>query len=168
MAQEVMTKAELDAKLTQVRDEERTRMLAQQQEHERQLAAARQDERTRVLAEQARKGEIVSLAAELTGGSKAFYQKPAELEELLTKLTDDDRKLVAPLLRDIHAKGLVDLGEAGHSGNGTNGKGELPKEIKPLLRAWLAHKDNTVESFFAVNVELGKAEDYNLADYQPK
>lgn len=166
MAQGVMTEAELTARLAQVRDEERTRMLAQQKEHERQLAEARDDERKRVLAEQSRKSEIVSLAAELTTGPKAFWHKPAELEELLGKLTDDDRKLIAPLLKELRTKGFVDLAEHGHSGNGAGGK-ELPKYAKPLLVAWLAKKE-TIETFFSMNPELGKAEEYNLAEFQTK
>lgn len=166
MAQGVMTKAELDAKLAQVRDEERQRMLAQQKEHERQLAEAREDERKRVLAEQARKSEIVALAAELTSGPKAMYQKPSELEELFAALTDDDRKLIAPVLRDLRTKGFVDLGEHGTQRDGSGGKQELPDYARRLLHQWLAQKGNDAAAFFTLNKELGKAEDYNLAEFQ--
>lgn len=159
-----MTEAEIQAKIEAARAEERTVALAAQRDVEAKLAKARQEERERVLAEQKRVNEIHALAAELTTGPKAFWHKPAELEELLAKLTDDDRALVAPLLRDIRKKGLVDLAEHGHQGQGAGGK-ELPKEIKPLLKSWLAAKDNTVAGFFAVNPELGQAEEYDLSAY---
>lgn len=161
-----MDEKEFEAKLSAVREEERAKLLAQQQEFNAQLAAAREDERKRVLVEVQRQQEIHALAAQLTSGRKAFWHKPEELEALLGKLTDDDRALVAPLLKEIQSKGLVDLGEIGTSADTRAGK-ELPKTIQPHLAAFLA-KGGSLEEFFAVNVELGEQSAYDLREFADK
>ncbi len=160
-----MTEAEIQARVEAARQEERQVALAAQQKENERILAARQEERERVLAEQKRVNEIHALAVELTTGPKAFWHKPEELEALFAKLTDEDRALVAPLLKEIRVKGLVDLAEHGHQGTGAGGK-ELPKFARPLLTEWIAHK-GTVAEFFAANTELGKAEEYDLSAFQP-
>ncbi len=159
-----MTPEEMEAKLAAVRDEERAKLVAQQAEWEAQLAAARADERARVLAEQKRANEIRELANTLTAGPRALWHKPADLEILLGKLTDEDRAIVGALLQEIQAKGLVDLGEHGTQANGAT-LVQLPAFAQRALGAWL-EKQGTVAEWFALNPELGTADQYDLKGFE--
>jgi len=159
-----MTPDEMEAKLAAVREEERAKLVAQQAEWEAQLSAARADERARVLAEQKRAQEIRELANALTAGPRALWHKPADLEALLGKLTDEDRAIVGALLQEIQAKGLVDLGEHGTQANGTQ-LVQLPAFAQRALGAWL-EKQGTVAEWFALNPELGTADQYDLKSFE--
>ena len=159
-----MDQKELDAKLAEAREESRKAALAQQAEFEAKLAEARKQEREAVLTEAQRKNEIAALAAQLTSGKRQFPYKPEELTALLAQLTDADRKLIAPVFAKLTEVGLVEMGERGSSA-GTEGKKEVPKEIKPILTTWLASK-GTVAEFFAANVELGDAKAYDLTEFE--
>ena len=159
-----MTPEEMEAKLAAVRDEERAKLVAQQAEWEAQLSAARADERARVLAEQRRANEIRELANTLTAGPRALWHKPADLEALLGKLTDEDRAIVGALLQEIQQKGLVDLGEHGTQANGAT-LVQLPPFAQRALGAWL-EKSGTVAEWFALNPELGTADQYDLKGFE--
>lgn len=158
-----MDEKEMESKLAQARADERQKAEAQLAEMESKLAQARIDERNRVLAEQARVSEINTLAAELTAGPKALWHKPVDLAEWLGKLTDDDRKLVGELLREIKTRGLVDLSEMG-SAKENLAKKELPKAYKSLLGKWI-EAGNKVDAFFSINPEVGKAEEFDLSEF---
>lgn len=158
-----MTDEEMQAKLAAVREEERAALVKQQQEFEAQLAAARADERARVLAEQKRAQEIRELAGALTSGPRAFWHKPDEMEALLGKLTDEDRAIVGALLKEIQAKGLVDLGEHGTTA-GNPALAALPGFAQRALGVWM-EKEGTIAEFFAINPELGTADQYDLSAF---
>ena len=164
MTEEQM-QAQLAAAVEAARSEERAALVKQQAEFDAALAAAREDERARVLAEQKRANEIRELANTLTAGPRALWHKPAELEAWLGKLTDDDRALVGDLLKEIQTKGLVDLGERGTQQGGA-ALAQLPKYAAAALAQWIEAK-NEINDFFAVNHELGKADQYDLSAYVP-
>lgn len=159
-----MTNAEMAAAIEAARAQERAALAKQRADFDAQLAAARADERARVLAEQKRANEIRELANTLTAGPRALWHKPAELEALLGKLTDEDRAIVGALLQEIQAKGLVDLGEHGTQANGAT-LVQLPAFAQRALGAWL-EKQGTVAEWFALNPELGNADQYDLKGFE--
>lgn len=148
------------------RKEEREKAELAATKHQEELRLAREDERKRVLAEQTRANDVRQLAAKLTSGKKAFPQKPADLEALLLKLSDDDRALITPLLEQIQLSGLVDLGEIGHNRD-EGGKKPLDSYMQRQLSNWTG-AGKTVAEFFSTNPELGKAEEYDLSAFEPK
>ena len=161
--QQTQMQAQLAEAIEKARAEERAALVQQQADFEAQLAAARADERARVLAEQKRAQDIRELAGALTSGPRALWHKPADLEALLGKLTDEDRALVGDLLKEIQTKGLVDLGEHG-TAQGNAALAALPGFAQRALGAWM-EKDGTIAEFFAVNPELGTADQYDLTAF---
>lgn len=111
---------------------------------------------------------IAEFSAAITGGTaeqpRGLKVKADELSALLTELSDDQRGKVETLLTGIVNGGLIDFNEVGH-GKKLNGLIELAAEIKPLLRQWIA-AGRATDEFFAANVELGGAGQYNLAEFE--
>lgn len=135
-----------------------------QRAFEAELARARSEAWEKAQAEMARKQNVVALAQKLTSGTRQFPYSPQDLENVLLKLSDADREIIAPVLEKIHAHGLVNMSEIGSTGAG-RGHRELAGFAKPLLRAFLA-KGGTVQEFFAANVELGSASQYDLYEFE--
>ena len=148
------------------RQEERQKAELAAQKHQEDIRLAREEERALVLAESKRKEDVRQLAARLTSGKFAFAQKPADLENVLLQLSDADRALITPVLEAIHTSGLVNLGEEGHSADVTTKK-ELAAPYRAVLSEWLGKKQS-VQRFFEINPELGKAEEYDLSAFEPK
>ena len=117
-----------------------------------------------------RKAKISEFAAKLTGGEKGkgngIAVKAEKVEAVLLALPAESQADMMALLEVTLTK-TVDLIEHGHGAEFEN-KTELPAQIKPALAEWVKAK-RTVKSFFEVNPEAGKYEQYDLAEFeQPK
>ncbi len=160
-----MQNTEMEAQLAKVREEERQKALAERKEFDVQLAQARKEERERVLVEQKRTNEIAELSVKLTSGTRQFPYTPDQLVEVLGKLTDNDRVLIAPVFERLVEVGLVNMTEAGHARDG-KGLKELSAEARGALTRFLA-QGGKVDAFFKANSELGKEGEYDLSEFVP-
>jgi hypothetical protein len=113
-----------------------------------------------------RKNQIVEFAATLVGGSKdSPYGLPVKADEVvavLLSLPPAQAEAVQNLLAKT-MKATINFMQS-HSDAEFNAHPHLPAAYHASLKMWLkAGKD--VKSFFATNVELGAAEDYNLSEF---
>ena len=118
-----------------------------------------------------RKTKVFEFAAKLTGGEKGkgsgIAVKAEKVAAILLAIPEAQQADVMSLL-EATLGNTVDFREKGLNGEFEN-KEELPAQIKPYISAWLAaDKKNTVKSFFEVNPEAGKYDQYNLAEFEPK
>jgi hypothetical protein len=66
----------------------------------------------------------------------------------------------------LEAAVVVDFSEKGHPQTAP-AKAELPAPIKPLVKTWLG-AGLDLASFFVKNPEVGKAEDFDLSEFEKK
>lgn len=119
------------------------------------------------LAVERRKIDVVEFASTLVGGTK---DKPfglpipaSEVVELLLSLEPAQAEAVKRILtKTLNA---VNFAEKGLDGEFLFGRPRLPAEFRQSLQLWV-DEGKTVESFFKANVELGKATDFNLSEFQ--
>lgn len=109
--------------------------------------------------------------AELVGGTKnkpyGFSVKSKDLIAWMLSLSDGQAKFAEKLLTQMADK-AIDFAERGwEAGAGFSNLKTFPAELSGAMKAWLSVKGNTVNSFFKLNPEVGKAEDFNLAEFQP-
>jgi hypothetical protein len=152
--------------IAQVRREAQLAAEQQVREFQTMLAEERKRATEAAQAQMARQQKVAALSVQLTTGRRQFPYRAEELEAILGKLSDADRDLIEPVLVKLHEAGLVEMGERGSSAPGRGVK-ELPAYAKPLLTAWLAKK-GTISEFFAACPELGKAEQYDLYEFENK
>lgn len=155
-----------EAQLAQVRQEAQAAAQKQIAEFQAMLAAERKRATEEAQAQMARKQKVSALSVALTTGKRQFPYTAEQLETILGQLTDADRDLIEPVLVKVHDAGLVEMGERGAT-TPAQGYKELPAYAKPHLQAWLAKK-GTVAEFFAANPELGKADTYDLSEFESK
>lgn len=119
------------------------------------------------LAVERSKVDVVEFASTLVGGTKDKpYGLPipaSEVVEVLLSLPDGQREAVKRLLtKTLNA---VNFAEKGYDGEFLFGRPRLPVEYRQSLQMWL-DAGKTADSFFKENVELGKATDFNLSEFQ--
>jgi len=114
------------------------------------------------------KRRIVEFASTLVGGTKDHpYGLPVRAEEvvaLLVSLPPQQAEAVQMMLtKTMKAINFTEMGISGEY----NAHPRLSEEYRPMLKTWLdSGKD--LESFFAANPEVGKAEDFNLIEFKSK
>lgn len=144
-------------------------------EGQAELARMAQAQAAELVEAEKRKAHVAEFAARAVGGSdtapRGLPVVKDEIEKFLLALTEQSPEL-AKQAEDIFEKtlkdGLVDFAEKGHSR--TNNKNPLPEWAAKELRKWV-DAGNEIAEFFAINndvPELGKAEDYNLSEFEKK
>lgn len=118
-------------------------------------------------AQNERKNKIAEFAQRVTAGTKdnprGLNMPASQLSEVLLSLPDETAQKVQAMLESLV---VVEFGERGHAGQ-IQQKQEVPALIAPYLREWVK-AGKPVESFFSINPEVGKMEDFNLSQFQEK
>lgn len=156
----------VDEQLRLAREQAHNAAMEQQRAFSAELERVRREAWENAQLEMTRRQNVAALAQRLTSGARQLPFTPQALEDVLAKLSDADREIIAPVLEKIQSAGLVNMGEIGSSGQG-KGHRTLAAYALPLLRAWL-DKKGTVAEFFAANPELGTAEQYDLSEFEKK
>jgi len=130
-----------------------------------ELAEARAKEMIRSAR---RKDHVVEFAASLTGGTKerpfGLAVKSSEIVKLLLDLPEDKAaKVEAILTKALDA--AIDFAEHGISGEGFIQRPKLPMAYKDSMLIWLAEGKDVKSYFKTVAPELGKADEFNLAEF---
>jgi hypothetical protein len=117
-----------------------------------------------------RKLHTVQFASKLAGGTAdhpvGLKVRPNEVVALLLSLPEPQALAVEKILAGA-LDGAVNFSMRGLDGNGFIQKPELPKEVKGYLKTWV-EAGKPVGEFFAINLELGNPEDYNLTEFTRK
>jgi hypothetical protein len=117
-----------------------------------------------------RKAHVVHFASKLAGGTPenpyGLKVNPNEVVALLLSLPERQALAVEKILEGA-LKGAVNFSVRGVDGSGFIQKPELPAEVKRYLKIWV-DAGKPISEFFAVNLELGNPEDYNLAEFAKK
>jgi len=119
-------------------------------------------------AEEKRKMEVAEFAASIVGDMKksavGFPIKPGKVTSVLLSLPDKQAKEVMSLLT-IFRDGAIDFAEHGITGEGFIQRPKLPTPYRDSMLVWL-ESGKDVKSFFKnVAPELGKSDEYNLAEF---
>jgi hypothetical protein len=118
-------------------------------------------------AQYERKNRYTEFAQRVTAGTKdnprGLNMPAAELSEVLLSLPDEAAAKVQAMLETLV---VVDFAERGNAGKAERLE-QLPAEYAPYLRQWIEAGKST-ETFFQVNPEIGKASQFDLAEYMPK
>ncbi len=132
---------------------------------QQKLSEAERRGRETALAEAKRSREIAEFAHRVTNaGTKVLPQKQEDIIALLNDAPSEDYRLrVQAFLQGVAQTGLADLSEIGSSLDGQGNK-ELANFAKPLLRQWIK-KGRDIAEFFDANPELGKMNEYDLAEF---
>jgi hypothetical protein len=161
-----MTDQEKEELRKKIREEERARVeaeLSQKHQQETELREQiRQEERKAAEAElkerYERRAELTEFANQICGeDGVALSAKPEEVVEFLEALPADKVEVGKRLLK---AK-VVDFSERGHGGDTNNGKLKVPDHA----RADIISGELTLKELFDANVLPGKAEDYDLSEF---
>lgn len=111
------------------------------------------------------KSKVSEFAAKLVGGTAekpyGLSMKAEELAAELLAFAEVDK--VIDLLGKVYDAKVLEFSERGKSGEQHN-KQAVPADVKHLLEKWVENGKDAKE-FFAVNPELGQAEDYDLAEF---
>ncbi len=117
-----------------------------------------------------RKHKIVEFAARIAGGTKAkpfgLKVRPADLVALLVSLPDNKGDAVMKILEQS-LDAAIDFAQHGIDGDGFLNKPELPEIYKKYAREFCA-SGSTIAEFFKQNPEVGKMDDFNLAEFAQK
>ncbi len=128
------------------------------------------DTRVKEMAKtESRKNEVQNFVSDLIGGNRekpyGLAMNSKELIAFLLSLNDLQYKYAKKLLTETREK-AIDFAEHGIAEDGFVKRPQLPAVYKGILLSWLnADPKNTVEQFFAVNPEVGKIEDFDLAEF---
>ncbi len=117
-----------------------------------------------------RKHKIVEFAARIAGGTKAkpfgLKVRPADLVALLVSLPDNKGDAVMKIL-DQSLDAAIDFAQHGFDGDGFLNKPELPEPFKKYAQEFCA-SGSSITEFFKQNPEVGKMDDFNLAEFAQK
>jgi len=112
-----------------------------------------------------RKNKIADFCKRITGGSESnprgLSVKADELAEVILSMPEEQADKLQSLLESAV---VVDFSETGHN-RAAPIKAELPANVKPFLKAWLAGGLELAD-FFTKNPEVGKADEFDLAEYE--
>jgi hypothetical protein len=126
----------------------------------------RADERAaQLLQAEQLKNKVADFAKRITsGGAYGLAVKAEELSAAILALPEIEKVLeLVGKIADAKIANFSEAGSGGHKDEPTGGN--VPDEIKPLVRSWVAAGRDAAE-FFAVNPELGlSATDYNLSEF---
>lgn len=119
------------------------------------------------ILDEKRKMHTVEFAARMVGGTKEkpFGLKvPAKrLVAVLLSLPEAQAREVEKLI-EMCLDSAIDFAEHGFDSEGYSGRPELPEEVKKYARQWVKDGGN-IKEFFAANPEIGKMEEFNLAEF---
>lgn len=117
-----------------------------------------------------RKLHTVEFVAGVVGGTKekpfGLRIKAADLVALLLSLPEKQARAVEKVLSQT-LDAAIDFSEHGYDTEGFLRKPTLPKEYRLSVETWLA-SGKPLGKFFEANPEVGKAEDFNLAEFIPE
>jgi hypothetical protein len=111
------------------------------------------------------KNKVADFAKRITSGEAyGLAIKAEELTAAILALPEAEK--VLELVGKIADAKIANFSEQGSGGKKDEPKGnQVPDDVKPLVRAWVAAGRDAVE-FFAINPELGmSAADYNLSEF---
>jgi len=149
-------KAELRAR---IREEVEAEMAEQKVTRAELKDEARAEVEAELAAKYERRQGLVEFAAEVCGAG--LSAKPDDVVDVLDALPDEHTAAVKQLLK---AK-VVEFGERGSTGAG-NDKKKLEGPYATQLRAWKQRGQNVAE-FFELNEDiLGKADEYDLSEFE--
>lgn len=136
-----------------------------------ELGRQAQAKAAELVAYEKRKLHAVEFASRIVGGTKERPfglpgTRPNEVVALLLSLPEKQAAAVERIL-DRALEGAVDFAEHGYAADGYTYKPALPELYKPILRNWLA-AGKKLDEFFTANPEIGKREDFNLAEFTRK
>ena len=136
-----------------------------------ELGAKAQEIAQNAIKAEKRKSHIVEFAARIAGGTKAkpfgLKVRPADLVALLVSIPEKQGNAVMKILEQS-LDAAIDFAQHGIDGDGFMNKPELPETIKKYAREFCAVEGNTIEGFFKANPEVGKLDDFNVAEFTPK
>jgi hypothetical protein len=111
---------------------------------------------------------VVEFASSVVGGTSTrplgLAVRSDEIVELLLSLPEKQSLAVEKLLGKF-LDSVVDFREMGTSGGFTR-KPKMPAEFQDAARVWVSSGKPISEFFRDVAPELGKPEDFNLAEYR--
>lgn len=117
-----------------------------------------------------RKHAVVEFAARIAGGTKAkpfgLKVRPADLVALLVSIPEKQGNAVMKILEQS-LDAAIDFAQHGIDGDGFLNKPELPEIYKKYAREFCA-SGSTIAEFFKQNPEVGKMDDFNLAEFAQK
>ncbi len=117
-----------------------------------------------------RKHSLVEFAARIAGGTKAkpfgLKVRPADLVALLVSIPEKQGNAVMKILEQS-LDAAIDFAQHGIDGDGFLNKPELPEPFKKYAYEFCA-TGATIADFFKANPEVGKMDDFNLADFVQK
>ena len=124
-----------------------------------------------MIAASKRKQHVVEFAATLVGGTRERPfgipgMRADEITTLLLSLPEKQALKVEKLLSKA-LDGAIDFAERGISGDGFFHKPQLPDAVQAYARQWVK-AGKPIAEFFVQNPEVGKAEDYDLAEFVQK
>lgn len=136
-----------------------------------ELGAKAQEIAQNAIKAEKRKHRLVEFAARIAGGTKAkpfgLKVRPADLVALLVSLPEKQGNAVMKILEQS-LDAAIDFAQHGIDGDGFMNKPELPDHIRRYAREFCAVEGNTIEAFFQANPEVGKLDDFNVAEFIPK
>lgn len=116
-----------------------------------------------------RKHALVEFAARIAGGTKAkpfgLKVRPADLVALLVSIPEKQGNAVMKILEQS-LDAAIDFAQHGIDGDGFLNKPELPEPFKKYAQEFCASA--TIAEFFKQNPEVGKMDDFNLAEFAQK
>lgn len=128
------------------------------------MAAKLAEQRVR---DEKRKMHTVEFASRMVGGTK---DKPFGLKvpakrvvAVLLSLPEAQAREVEKLL-EMCLDSAIDFAEHGFGEDGFIQRPQLPEAIKPLAANWVAG-GGSIQEFFKINPEIGKLEDFNVAEF---
>lgn len=117
-----------------------------------------------------RKHALVEFAARIAGGTKAkpfgLKVRPADLVALLVSIPEKQGNAVMKILEQS-LDAAIDFAQHGIDGDGFLNKPELPEPFKKYAQEFCA-SGSTIAEFFKQNPEVGKMDDFNLAEFAQK
>jgi hypothetical protein len=120
---------------------------------------------------QKRKGKLVEFAAKIAGGTKerpfGLKVRPADIVALLASLPEKQGNAVMKILEQS-LDAAVDFAQHGFDGEGFGNKPQLSDPYIKYAREFCSIEGNTIQEFFKANPEVGKFDDFNLAEFSPK
>jgi hypothetical protein len=118
-----------------------------------------------------RKQHVMEFAVTLAGGTRERPfglpgMRADEIIALLLSLPEKQSLKVEKLLSKA-LDGAIEFTERGVSGEGFFHKPKLPDQVRPYALAWVK-AGKPIAEFFVQNTEIGKADDYDLAEFTKK
>ncbi len=116
-----------------------------------------------------RQKHVVEFASTVVGGTPSrpigLGVRADEIVELLLGMEEKQSLAVERILSKF-LDSVINFAELGYGGSGFVKKPKLPAEYREAAQVWVASGKPIAEFFREVMPELGKPEDYNLAEYQ--